>query len=786
MDNMTAPIMSITNSLDRMINTFSNVKTAADLDNSSLQDMKNQIELANVAVKQVDQSMQLLSDSISENGNAQRGFNDQIKKGENNADSLLKKIMSVAGVYLSIRGIGKVMDWSDELANTTARLNMINDGMQTTQELQDKVFRSAQRSRASYQQTADVVGKLGIQAGEAFSSNDELIAFAEQLNKSFVVAGTSAQGIESTMYNLTQALSSGVLRGQDLYAVFSNAPQIVQNIADYMGVPIGQIRDMAAEGQLSAKIVKNAMLAAAEETNARFEQMPMTWSQIWTLMSNDLMKIIQPVLQLIGRAAKWFHDNLTPVISRITAQLIPLIMRLFEIIQNNMPQIEQVLQGITTAIEVVIQVIGKIIDVATAVYNFFVDNWSKISPIVYTIVGAIIAYEMWMKLSAIATGIVTAAKYAYIFALSIFNMTAAKAAAAQWGLNNAMYANPIGIIIALVVALAVAFVIFTEQIVGAIWWLGALFKNIGLWIANVGISVWNTIKNIGRWFENLGLAIWAIIQNIGFGIANFFLGIWEVVKAIASNIGTAFSNAWTWIQIQFWKMVDGIMQGLKSIAELANRVLGWMGINIDTSGLDFAKSRITDLSNKYGEMKDIGAAWAAGSSTFEYKSVGEAWRTNEINWFDDWAKGITTYDVFQKGWGSDAYNRGAEIGAEIHDKIMSVFDMFKFDTKEEPPPPDKEPPPWKDDGYLDEILNNTGNTADNTKRTADISEENLKYLRDIAERDTINRFTTAEVNIDFGGVTNNIGSDMDLDGVISYIADGTREALELVAEGVHA
>ena len=132
---------------------------------------------------------------------------------------------------------------------------------------------SANRARASYQTTADVVSKLGMQAGHAFSSNDELIAFSEQLNKSFVIAGADAQAVESVMYNLTQALSSGVLRGQDLNAVFSNAPNIIQNIADYLDVPIGKIREMAADGELSASVVKNAMLAAADETNARFAEM---------------------------------------------------------------------------------------------------------------------------------------------------------------------------------------------------------------------------------------------------------------------------------------------------------------------------------------------------------------------------------------------------------------------------------------------------------------------------------------------------------------------------------
>lgn len=195
------------------------------------------------------------------------------------------------------------------MTTTRARLDLMNDGLQTTAELQDMIVKSANRSRAAYSTTADAVAKMGIMAGDAFSSNEELIAFSELINKQFTIAGTSAAGIDAAMLQLTQAMSSGVLRGEELNSVFEQAPTIIQTIADYLGVPIGKIREMAAEGQITSTIVKNAMLASADEINAKFASMPMTFSQVWTIAKNIALEAFTPVLTLIGQGAQWIYDN---------------------------------------------------------------------------------------------------------------------------------------------------------------------------------------------------------------------------------------------------------------------------------------------------------------------------------------------------------------------------------------------------------------------------------------------------------------------------------------------
>lgn len=227
-------------------------------------------------------------------------------KGVANAWGSVKKYISSALAAISVQ---KVIDLADTMTTTRARIDLMNDGLQTTDELQSMIMASANRSRAAYQTTADAVSKMGIMAKDAFGNNAELIQFTELINKQFTIAGTSAAGVDAAMLQLTQAMSSGVLRGEELNSIFEQAPTIIQTIADYLGVPIGQIRAMAAEGQITSTIVKNAMLSSADEINAKFNAMPMTFAQVWTLAKNIALEAFGPVIQAIGAGAQWIYEN---------------------------------------------------------------------------------------------------------------------------------------------------------------------------------------------------------------------------------------------------------------------------------------------------------------------------------------------------------------------------------------------------------------------------------------------------------------------------------------------
>lgn len=225
------------------------------------------------------------------------------------ADDLADRLKRLAGAYLSLQGAQRLISLADAYTQTTARLDRMNDGLQETAELQQMIMASAQRSRGAYQDTADMVGKLGTLAGEAFSSTAEIVAFAEQLNKQFALAGTSAEGQAAAMLQLTQAMASGVLRGEELNSVLEQAPTITQSIAKYQDITTGELRQIASEGKITAEVVKAAMFAAADETNAAFESIPLTWAQMWTGVQNVGLDALQPLFEALQGAPQLIADN---------------------------------------------------------------------------------------------------------------------------------------------------------------------------------------------------------------------------------------------------------------------------------------------------------------------------------------------------------------------------------------------------------------------------------------------------------------------------------------------
>lgn len=240
-------------------------------------------------------------------------FTSAAQSGLAGLNQRLSSTKSLAGDLLRTLGavfaLNRIKNLADSMTTTRARLDLMNDGLQTTDELQRKIMQSANRSRAAYQTTADSISKMGIMAKDAFGSNDELIQFTELINKQFAIAGTSNAGIDAAMLQLTQAMASGVLRGEELNSVFEQAPTIIQTIADYLQVPIGEIRNLAQEGKITATIVKNAMFSSADEINARFKAMPMTYAQVGEIAKNALLQAFLPLIQVIGKGAQFLYEN---------------------------------------------------------------------------------------------------------------------------------------------------------------------------------------------------------------------------------------------------------------------------------------------------------------------------------------------------------------------------------------------------------------------------------------------------------------------------------------------
>ena len=220
--------------------------------------------------------------------------------------ALLGTIRTLAGPFLGMQSVRWLVNTSDQLTSINARLRLMTGSAEAAAAAQEEIYQAAMRSRGAYADMADFVSQLGTVAGNAFTGTDELVAFAEQIQKQMAISGASGASAQAALVQLTQGLASGTLRGEELNSVLEQTPMIAQTIAEYMGVTIGEMRELASEGKVTAEVVKNAMLGAAEETNAQFEQMPMTWAQVWTMFQNVAIQALDPVLDAIS----WLANNI--------------------------------------------------------------------------------------------------------------------------------------------------------------------------------------------------------------------------------------------------------------------------------------------------------------------------------------------------------------------------------------------------------------------------------------------------------------------------------------------
>lgn len=264
------------------------------------------------AIKRMQEQENAAKNEVAE---ATKQLQEQENMAQSVTNSLTSSVLRLAASYLSIQGLKKAVDLSDSLVSMRARLDRMNDGLQTTQELEAMIYQSAQRSRGSFTDTMGLVSQLGTMAGDAFSSSKEIVQFAEQLNKQLAMSGASGASAQAAILQLEQGLASGVLRGDELNSVMEQAPALAKSIADYMQVSVGELREMGSQGQITADIVKNALFAAAKDTNAEFEKTPMTWAQVWTVASNTAVRALDPLLTAIN----WVANNLNVAIPLVVS-----------------------------------------------------------------------------------------------------------------------------------------------------------------------------------------------------------------------------------------------------------------------------------------------------------------------------------------------------------------------------------------------------------------------------------------------------------------------------------
>lgn len=691
-DRVTAPLQNICAAVDMVISGFESMQYAS----GSAFDM-SAFEGAHQLLAETSAQFDEIANGTQQATKKQEEYNHKINAGKSAADGLLSKVKTLVGAYVGISTVQNVLGVSDELTQTTARLDMmvsqyndLNGTMQTTEQLSQMIYQSAQNSRGAYLSTAESVAKLGNNARDVFSSTEEIVNFAELVNKQFVIAGASATESSAAFLQLTQALGSGVLRGDELNSIFEQAPGIIQNIADYLDVPMGQIRDMASEGAITADIVKNAMFAATDEINAKFEEMPMTWGQLGTSFQNQALMIFQPVLQRLNEMA-------------------------------TSPQLQTTITGVMNALSGVATVALTVVDIMATGGAFIVDNWSAIGPIIGGIAAALVIYNGVLlahnAYETISNGLkVLAATWSVAHGTATAAEAAATtgASAAQIGFNAALLACPLTWILVIIIAVIAAIYAVVAAINKA---TGSTYSATGI-IMGVLNSLLQYVKNV--------IAYW-----------------WNIIAAFVNFFANVFNDPVASIKILFWDLCNTVIGFVLKMAEAIESVINNIpGMTVDlTSGLENIQDSITEAA----EQAKSESEWVEVVGTMDYGSY------------------------------EDAYNSGYEWGQGVEDKVSDFFggvsgleDVGSY-------------------GAASDMASNIANIAGDTSSISDsldVSEEDLKYLRDIAEQEAINRFTTAEINLDMSGMQNSVTNTNDLDGIVDGMTTKLLEAMEVVKEGV--
>lgn len=698
----------------------------ADIDTATLEGVRNELNQASIAAANLSSEMAnvnapaasasnsvgRIGNEIQQNTNSQRQFNNEVQSGASKIDGLVGKVVQLAAAYATVETTKKVISASDELVQTRARLDMMNDGLQSTDYLVKMVYASAQDARGEFNSMADVVARFGNNAKDAFSSTEEVVAFSNLIQKQMTIAGASTQEASNAMLQLSQALGSGVLRGDELNSIFEQAPNLIQNIADYLNVPIGKIREMAQEGELTADVVKNAIFAATDQINADFESMPMTWGQVWTMFQNSALMAFEPVLDKINEIAN--NEQLQSYID------------------SAMDGLANFASFSLDAFEIVIQSVG-----------FVAENWDNLSPIIAGVTTAVIAYKAAHAGMGIISSIVGAVATAY--GIEASQVTAATVA--QYGFNVALSACPFLAVISLLGG------------VGA----GVAYVNNEFGSLKITLMVFEQIfKTI---WENFLYFLTIVEVRVAEFVASFISGFYEIGQSIPVSLAWAKAMALTEIQ----DMVNGAIDLINDLINTVNKI---PGVSLETI------QHVTFGTDAQIEASVAEAAANANIMDFEQQQQANVDAVRQ--WSDSYGAEIA----------KNQSDREAAIDKAMTEQAKAEQNKNKFDYNKYLNFKQKDFSSGKNvdlSNSAAQTAYNTADTAKNTAKTADavaVTAEDLKYLRDMAEAETINRYTTASITVN-APVTATINNDMDLDGVTEHLRSTMEEQMAAAAEGVH-
>jgi len=746
-------------------------------------------------------------------------LNNNLSKTKGIVGEIVGKLKTAFGLAAVVMATKKTIELSDQNAQITARLNLVSDA---PEQLKKQIYQSANDARVAYTDSMNQVAKLGLLAKDSFNNTNEIVKFTNLMNKAFKVSGTGAQEATSAMYQLTQAMAAGKLQGDEFRSVMENAPMVAQAIAKYMNVPLGQLKELGAKGQITADIIKNALFNAGDEINEKFKTLPLTWQDVWVQAKNFAIRQLDGVLQKVNQVA-----NSKAFQSFVNSAKIAFF-------------------GLKTVAEGVFNGIA-------AAGKFIADNWTAISPIIWGVTAALITYVTWQGISTaldwlnvaakialnVATTILSIANVALTFAVSGYAAAQAKANATAWLFPGTWIAAIIIGLIVAVLALTVVIVQWAtgtqsvlEAIGGMFYWLGAVIYNIGVTImniliiavtavilvfimlgavvANVFIGIWNTgvwlvnaLIQAWYWLANAAIMAWVwlkvTVSNILASIYNFFIDIANGFIKGFNKLGKGAVDTANGFQDAFFSAIDAVAKFAQDFINGFLKGLAEIGKVIDSvAGTHFGNAGSVNFSINKGERatwKDIGLL--EKKSMKEFDSTDFKQKQAPKFGYAGFIDPSGAMDITIDGASKLANGKFKDLGKAFDDGksdtrkgIQGITDTFnnykdKLTGKDKPVGNDGTGKDKKDGGGGKDP--NNKKTADNTKKMADKMEdmdEDMKYLRDIAEKEYVNKFTTAEVKIDMTNY-NDISEQVDAEDFMDRLGERIAEHVHTAAEGVH-
>lgn len=700
-DQTSSVVQKMNRALMIVINTMEKLNRVSSdpIDMAGLNSARN-------GLAQVEVAMEDVTRSIRQAQEEQDRYGETVRRSEGDVGNLASKVGKLVATYATAQTAKAALDYSDELANTTARLSLMAREGENVSDINEKIYASANRARSAYDDTADMVAKLGVLAGNAFGSTDEVIMFAEQLNKNFKISGTETTGIQAAMLQLTQAMASGVLRGEEFNSIMEQAPTVIQTIADYMDVSTGQLKEMAGEGLVTAEVVKAALIGAAEETDAKFNSMTVTFSDVWNVFKNEAGHALDPVWQRLRQIS----DS-----------------------EGLMAFATNAGRSIGTVANIIITVFDRTAQLG----GFIANNWAMIAPVIGAVLTIMALYNAALivnnTIQAVSNMLKTAAA---VRAVAHGSATAAEAAAttgltaSQMAFNAALYACPLTWILVIIIAIIAAIFLV----------IAAINKATGSSISATGVIA-GALAWVGTFLYNNFLSLLDLVLGVINMVANQFISFANFLANVMVDPVGAIIHL-------FGDMGDGVLGILETIASAIDKIFGSNLSDAVSGWRSSLSTKVDDLAEKYGNGK--------------------------------YEKKIENIDLSSSTFGlerrdlTDAYNAGYSWGEGLGDK----FNLDGLTGIGE-----------TGNGLdYDALLSKVGDIGDNTKdikNSVDVSEEDLKYLKELAERETINRFTTAEITVEMGGVVNNLGAGDDIDGFMDVLTDKLYETMSVASEGVH-